>query len=166
MRSMRRLALLLLLVVGCSSGTPSATPTTLPPTAAADLSPTPGPTLAVRVVKPGDFTQFTSPSGNIGCALFENTVRCDVSEHTWPLPPRPAGCQEDWGSVVTLDDPGDPASVGACVGDSASGGPVLPYDQAIRVGDLQCASLRSGVSCEYVGSTHRFLVSRTVVRVQ
>lgn len=166
MRPMRRLALLLL-VTACSSGTPSATPTTLPPTVPVTASPAASAAaLTVRVVKPGDFTQFTSPSGNIGCAVFENTARCDVTQHTWALPPRPADCQEDWGSVVTLDDPGDPASVGACVGDSAGGGPVLPYDQAIRVGDLQCASLRTGVSCEYVGGEHGFLVSRTVVQVR
>lgn len=55
---------------------------------------------------------------------------------------------------------------GAASSRSANGGPVLPYDQAMRVGNLQCASLRTGVSCEYVGGQHRLLVSRTVVPAQ
>ena len=107
---MRRLALLLLVVTGCSSGTPSATPTTLPPTVPASVGPTAKAALTVRIVKPGDFTQFSSPTGNIGCALFENTARCDINQHTWKLPPRPADCDGDWSAVVSLDDPGDSAS--------------------------------------------------------
>lgn len=45
-------------------------------------------------------TQFTSPSGNIGCAIipagaagnFAAYARCDIQTRDWTPPPRPSTC--------------------------------------------------------------------------
>ena len=51
-----------------------------------------------------ELTSFTSPSGNIGCYLDTDTVRCDIAERDWTPPPRPASCPDavDFGQGVTL----------------------------------------------------------------
>jgi hypothetical protein len=59
---------------------------------------------------------------------------------------------------------GKPAEVGGCVTDSAAGGSELPYDHGIRIGKVQCVVRRTGVTCEQLGSTHGFTVSKGSVR--
>ncbi len=163
--------LLALVLVGCSGAStaarpaPSATTSTSASASASDVaaSPTDEPTPVVRVITDGSMPTFTSPTGNLACGIFEGTVRCEVTEHDWAFPPRPASCELDWLPIVSLDNPEDVATVGQCVSDTVTGGPVLDYGQAVRVDDLQCTSLRTGISCEYVGGEHGFLVSRSVL---
>ncbi len=35
-----------------------------------------------------DTDMFTSPSGNIGCMMDFDYVRCDINERNWTPPPR------------------------------------------------------------------------------
>jgi hypothetical protein len=131
--------------------------TSAPASAAAGASPAP-----VVVTTEQAATQFITPSDNIGCYLAPDGVRCDISEHTWPLPPRPRDCDADWGAVVEL---AARASVGACVSDSAHGGVtrVLAYGHGLRVGDYRCDSARDGLACTNLRTRHGFVLSRAKV---
>jgi hypothetical protein len=121
---------------------------------------------------PGAFTlsDFQTPSHNVKCSLAQEAdgkgwVRCDVYEHTWSFPPKPADCDLDWGSVATLANDGKPAKMGACVSDPAGGDTVLAYGHALRLGDLECRSAANGLTCVDVRRGHGFVVSRSSYRV-
>ena len=45
---------------------------------------------------------FASPSRNIGCVVSRASARCDIVRHTWKAPRRPASCELDWGSYLTV----------------------------------------------------------------
>ncbi len=172
-----------LLVAGCDSSpgssaqpTPrtSATSASSSPTATPSPSaaPTHSPTYVVRVVPPDadGFTLvgFRSPSRNLQCAIGAEEknrtwARCDVTAHSWTLPPKPADCDLDWGSVATLANDGKPGRIGACVSDSPGGGPTLAYGHAIRLKDMECRSSTAGVEC--VTGKHGFRVSKASYRV-
>ena len=51
---------------------------------------------------------FTSPSGNIGCMLSDDLVRCDIGARVWSPPPRPADCPDysDYGQGILLHPTG------------------------------------------------------------
>src|SRR4051812_35123550 len=77
---------------------------------------------------------FHTPSNNIGCAMSDSKdlgrfVRCDIDEHSWPLPPRPNtfACHElDYVAGLTLGAKGK--SRFFCAGDTvAHQGSVLGY---------------------------------------
>jgi len=95
-----------------------------------------------------DSTGFTSPSGNIGCILSDDLVRCDIGERDWGPPPRPADCPEysDYGQGILLHPTGPARFV--CAGDTAmGGGPALPYGQFQAGGGMSCNSEPSGMRC-------------------
>ena len=52
---------------------------------------------------------FRSPSGNIGCILFEGGARCDIRKRDWSPPPRPANCskQVDYGQGIEVSHSGE-----------------------------------------------------------
>ncbi len=95
-----------------------------------------------------DVVGFTSPSGNIGCMLSDDLVRCDIAARNWSPPPRPADCPEftDYGQGILLHPTG-PASF-VCAGDTAlGGGTALPYGQVQAGGGMSCNSEPSGMRC-------------------
>lgn len=107
-----------------------------------------------------DVVGFTSPSGNIGCILAEDLVRCDVAERDWAPPARPADCPEytDYGQGIALG-PAGPARF-VCAGDTALGsGPALPYGQFQAGGGMSCTSEPSGMRCSN-SDGHGFTISR------
>jgi hypothetical protein len=93
-------------------------------------------------------TSFTSPSGNIGCAIEPTSVRCDIAERNWSPPPKAADCPEvvSWGQGLTLTA-GSPAEF-VCAGDTAmtTGNP-LAYGDKIVSGSIECTSTSAGMSC-------------------
>lgn len=95
-----------------------------------------------------ELTGFTSPSGNIGCYIDPEYVRCDISERDWTPPPKPASCPEmtGWGQGLQLKvgEPGD----FVCAGDTAlmSGDP-LAYGDKIVAGSIECTSTPDGITC-------------------
>jgi hypothetical protein len=123
---------------GQDDDTPAATPTsttstqTSAPAAGVEVVGTPG---AGFVTAPpqleGDqvaIGQFSSPSGNIGCDLSADFAVCEIGEHNFPLPPKPADCRFDWGAAVDFLDPTAPPTFGACKSDTQLGAPEqLPY---------------------------------------
>lgn len=93
-------------------------------------------------------TGFTSPSGNIGCYVDPESVRCDIGERDWAPPPRPADCPEftDFGQGVTLDAGGAAGFV--CAGDTVlNSGPPLAYGDTITAGPVRCESTSAGIRC-------------------
>jgi hypothetical protein len=108
---------------------------------------------------------FQSPSGNIGCYLDKKAVRCDIREHTWPTPPKPADCDVDYGQGVAVGQHGRAGYV--CAGDTAldPSSPVLNYGDRISKGNIRCASKTKGMRCVNLDTKDGFFLSRGVVRL-
>jgi hypothetical protein len=113
---------------------------------------------ADRVVT--ETTGFTSPTGNIGCYIGTENVRCDIGERDWQPPPKPADCDLDYGQGIAMHIGGSPRIV--CAGDTARarGTDPLPYGQSIQAGSLRCDSAESGMSCNDLATGHGFTLSR------
>jgi hypothetical protein len=110
------------------------------------------------------YKYFHSPSGNIGCALSKGGVRCDISEHTWPTPPKPADCDVDYGGGVAFGRHGPAGYV--CAGDTVlNAGGTLEYGDRISAGSVRCASKTKGMRCVDLDSDHGFFLSRAVVHL-
>ncbi|HKZ15076.1 MAG TPA: DUF6636 domain-containing protein [Solirubrobacterales bacterium] len=92
---------------------------------------------------------FRSPSGNIGCALYEGGARCDIRKRDWSPPPRPAQCPEqvDYGQGIEVAHRGEAGFV--CAGDTAldPSASALSYGTASQVGGAECISRKNGVTC-------------------
>lgn len=103
---------------------------------------------------------FNSPTGTIGCVFFQGSVRCDVAEHTWDLPPRPADCEFGYGQGLSISAGAEPEIV--CAGDTTLFGdyPTLAYGESVTVGALRCDSAEDGVTCRDTKSGHGFVVAR------
>jgi len=110
---------------------------------------------------------FTTPSGNIKCAIGSSStnvpVACLINQNTILHPPRPADCLASWSwaeNVVVLSNDG--AQSGRCTGDS----PVpqvsapLPYGSLLTYGGYSCLSAETGVTCTEVAGSHGFTVNR------
>jgi len=107
-----------------------------------------------------DTVGFTSPSGNIGCLLIDDLLRCDIAARDWSPPPRPADCPDviGYGQGILLH-PYGPASF-VCAGDTTMGfGSVLPYGQYQAGGGMSCNSEPSGMRCSN-SDGHGFTISR------
>jgi hypothetical protein len=120
------------------------------------------PSAAGRTEVATGLTGFTSPSGNIGCQVDETSARCDIAQHSWQAPPKPADCTLSSGSALSVEDTaGFP-----CVGDSAMGSPnQLAYGDALRVGVFTCTSRETGVQCENSTTKHGFVLARDSYRL-
>ena len=80
-----------------------------------------------------EFTGFISPTGNVACMIDVDLARCDIIDHDWSPPPRPADCEFDYGQGIAIVA-GEPASF-VCAGDTAFGpDEVLPYGNSITCG--------------------------------
>lgn len=103
---------------------------------------------------------FLTPSRNIGCMVTDAGARCDIREHVYKTPPKPAGCQGDYGQSIEVTTSGIASFV--CVTDTVmnEGAPVLEYSTSTVVGDFGCTSLMSGIRCYYLKSKHGFWLSQ------
>jgi hypothetical protein len=101
---------------------------------------------------------FSSPSKNIACWMEGVDVRCDIAQHSWTSPPKPASCDLDYGNGLSLH--AGTAQV-VCAGDTVLGQTtILPYGEAISVGTDVCMSLAAGMRCLNLLSRHGFMLSR------
>ena len=108
---------------------------------------------------------FRAPSGNIGCELVTTQVaRCDIHEHSWSPPPKPADCDLDWGFGLQVATSGQAGFV--CAGDTAvdPASPVLAYGQRARQGTFVCESAETGVTCTNEATGRGFFLSRESYR--
>jgi hypothetical protein len=102
---------------------------------------------------------FSTPSGNVACAMTDQNVRCDIAEKDWTPPPKPDTCPVDWGNGLNLEGvlPGAPV----CAGDTVLGEhPVLEYGQASEVGPYRCESEQAGVTCRHLDAGTGFFLAR------
>ncbi len=136
-----------------------------------------------------DLTAWASPSGNIVCAasreksaaVFE--IRCDVMEHTWKVPPKPASCEFDWGHGTFLNT----KSGITCVSDAIAGtdsvdseatwwrnepgaqvmtlplrkAVTLGYGTTLNFGVQTCTSQLDGMHCTNTTTKAGFDINRT-----
>jgi hypothetical protein len=110
------------------------------------------------------FVGFNSPSGNVGCVMGTEYVRCDIAERDWAPPPQPADCELDYGQGIGLGA-GEPAAF-VCAGDTTLGrSEVLDYGQSMTRGDLRCDSAESGITCLDRNTGHGFAISRQVYQL-
>lgn len=106
-----------------------------------------------------ELTGFTSPTGNIGCYIGPENVRCDIGDRDWQPPARPADCNLDYGQGIAMDAGGAPAFV--CAGDTAlGGGDPLPYGQSIAAGLLRCDSAATGMTCTDTETGRGFMLAK------
>ncbi len=90
---------------------------------------------------------FQLPSCNIHCAFYDGRLRCDVLQYTYQPPPRPRGCDLEWGPAVELGPRGGARML--CVGDSVAdrASPVLGYGSAWQGAGIACTSAETGLRC-------------------
>jgi hypothetical protein len=105
-------------------------------------------------------TFFESPSHNIGCVISAKSgVRCDIRVHTWKPPPKPTGCDVDWGNGLEVTQRGNARWV--CAGDTVFGGKrVLGYRKSIKRGRYECTSRKNGMRCVNLRNDHGFKLAR------
>lgn len=99
---------------------------------------------------------FQTPSGNVGCAIFSGTLRCDILSG---LNPEPQGdCELDWtGLFVKASGKAGPVCAGDTVYDPDA--PVLAYGGKWKRKGIMCRSRRSGLTCTNK-LDHGFFLSR------
>ena len=161
------------------TGQPTGAPTSASPTPSASAVPSPTattqPEVAMRVVPVEEGTSqiesFQSPSHNVRCSMgleADGTgfIRCDIAEHSWTLPAPQEPCEDgDWGSVATVSTERGEATMGACVSDAAGGDEVLQYGHGIRLGELDCRSATTGMTCRIWSTSHGFVLSKAAYRL-
>lgn len=121
-------------------------------------------TATAASVRPFPLKSFGTPSGNIGCRLATKYARCDIKEHEWTAPPKPAFCDVDWGGGLAVSE--KRASV-VCAGDTAFdlSAPVLAYGARARRGDILCISREAGMTCKAPRTGHGFFLSKQTYRL-
>ena len=112
---------------------------------------------------------FHTPDGNIGCALsagkgsFGGSARCDIAEHDWKSPKKPASCDVDYGGGLAVDSDGRAGFV--CAGDTTlHQGRKLPVGGSVSVGAYRCVNLGTAVRCVNRDTGHGFKLSRSVAK--
>ncbi|MFN8108448.1 MAG: DUF6636 domain-containing protein [Thermoleophilia bacterium] len=111
-------------------------------------------------------TNFRTPSGNIGCDMRPNEVRCDVLQHTYTAPPKPASCDFDWGGAFVVRKHGRGRPV--CYSDTVVPPPgrkhTVGYGTSVYRNGFRCTVARTGVTCTNADA-HGFAVSRQAFRL-
>jgi hypothetical protein len=134
------------------------------------------------VRKVADSAAFATPSGRIVCIIADNSVRCDfISDDKAWTSPQPKGCDLAWGDSLYLTQ----TAGSTCHGDTVADTPALdsgyvswrrssdptvevngltlaalPYGSGVLVGNLQCDSAASGVTCKNTSTGHGFTMAR------
>lgn len=147
----------------------STSPTTLPVAPAGATPPSTGPSVTSSTLPPkpsSPYVRFLMPSENIGCAMqADGSVRCDIRQHDWARPEKPASCNYDYGDAFVVGAQGDGRI--SCASDTVflASAPVLPYGSSMRQGPYQCRSELSGVECTNLDSGHGFSLSAANYRL-
>lgn len=111
-----------------------------------------------------NLTAFQAPSGNIGCQLSAQSVRCDIRDHDYSDPTTPSDCPLDYGDSLSVGQSGPGEFV--CHGDTAvdPSSPKAPYGSGAKAGPFTCRSEESGVTCTNSDTGHGFTLSRQEAR--
>jgi hypothetical protein len=104
-------------------------------------------------------TSFRTPSGNIRCAAIKSgrkwSLRCDITERSWPPPPGECPDFGDLGNSVAMTKRARSRFI--CVSDAVPGRKVLGYGQTWDRGPFTCTSRRKGLRCYNTGGYGWFL---------
>ncbi len=184
---------------GTSAPAPGVTlpPVTIPGSPTAPVTPAappPAPPAGPVIEVPGSgYTVFSTPSGNIICGGGLGDagwdLRCDVNQHSWRLPPKPADCEFDWGHGTYLAK----GRAGlTCVSDTVAGSDLvgmegtwwngkpgsqvvstergkvvaLAYGASMRFGPITCLSQSDGLHCTDTTTGAGFDISREAYRLR
>lgn len=108
--------------------------------------------------EPQELTTFSTPSGNIGCVMDPEYVRCDIRKRSWEPPPAPSDCELDFGQGIELAN--ETRSHLVCAGDTTLGAQeTLEYGETSKVGPYRCISAAAGMTCQ-AQSGHGFFLSK------
>jgi len=107
---------------------------------------------------------FHTADGFVSCAIIKGSkkkghhkhfvprirgaARCDVRNHTWAAPPRPASCDLDWGDGVEVGERG--AADYVCAGDTvadASRSFTLAPGTSVTLGRFSCTAAAATMRC-------------------
>ena len=151
------------LLIGCGSDGDSTTVVKTVTEQGSQSTTTATSSSVAAAAKPVHLKQFQSPSHNIGCYLSKQqggSVRCDIREHSWTAPPKPAYCDVDWGGGLQVGSKRRGSIV--CAGDTVldPGSRVLAYGKTSMVGPVECRSSEAGIRCSNIATAHGFFVSR------
>ena len=112
---------------------------------------------------------FHTPDGNIGCEMsagkgsYGGGARCDIAEHGWKSPKKPASCDVDYGGGLAVDSKGRAGFV--CAGDTTlHQGRKLAPGGSVSVGPYRCENLGAAVRCLNRNTGHGFKLSRSVAK--
>ncbi len=146
-----------------TSPSESAAPTQPTETSEPPTTPPTSPETPERLELPntlGEISVFLTPSRNIGCQISARLVRCDILEHTYGDPRKPADCAGDYGQSLAVDTQGIGQFV--CVSDTVvmRTAPVLQYGSSTSVGDFGCTSRQTGITCYNLLTEHGFELSQ------
>jgi hypothetical protein len=146
-------------LASCSdSGSASGSTTTVPPT-----STTVAPTTTTTLIVVTSPTWFSTPTGNISCAVLAEYARCDIVDRTWAPPTKPSDCPLDWGSslVVAATQTGK----FSCSSDTVYRPEVqMPWGRRVTDGSMSCDVVSEGVTCRS-SDGHGFFLSRESYRL-
>jgi hypothetical protein len=145
-------------------------PTATAASAATVASPTP----IVEVVNKR--TLVMSPSGNITCGLTMSNVICKVFDRTWKPPAAGTRCdpQLEFGPNLLVSTSGfgtfycgtdEPLSWYPDNSQQQRHTHLLSYGHAIRLGQFECLSSRTGMRCNSMSTEHGFSASRSAYRL-
>lgn len=134
-----------------------------PATAATSTSTVPAPTTTTSLVVVTSPTWFSTPTGNISCAVMPDTARCDIVDRTWPPPTKPVDCPLDWGSSLVVS--ATQAGKFACNSDTVFRPEVqMPHGRRVTSGSMSCDVVPEGVTCRSIDG-HGFFLARESYRL-
>lgn len=113
----------------------------------------------------GGWLTFTSPTGNITCAMNAHAAGCDVDQMRWPLTAAQlASCGQ--ANLTGLSLPAHGPARFDCRTDVAVPNPqrVLAYGKSVTAGPITCSSATTGVTCRDRRTGHGFFASRDSFR--
>ena|SRR5262249_656033 len=116
---------------------------------------------------PSAMLGFKTPSGNIHCQVQDwdssAYLRCDVLEIQGRVPPKPRGCEFDWGQAFSVNER---RAQRMCYSDTVMDERLqtLPYGSTWRRAGFTCVSEPRGLTCSN-RSGHGFQLSRSSQRL-
>jgi hypothetical protein len=99
-------------------------------------------------------SSFSSPTGNISCALGDDAATCTIGEHRFATP---EGCSAP--RVTATVGRGGAARPDCSVSPAADGG-ALPYGHSATAGHFACTSRQNGMECWSTLTGHGFTIAR------
>lgn len=145
-------------------------PTEAPPEPATIEAPTGDPADPAQFPDAYTGHAFVTPTGNIVCWIDDVADQwgCLAKERTYAEPAGDEDCLQAFGKGFSSVQ--GSALMPLCRGGvitaaETGGGVVLPYGQAITVGDVTCGSEESGVTCLDQSSGHGLFLSRAAYAI-